>query len=225
MKLMLPIRIVFRVPPGATERHAWQAGRPLMGRVVLVLSANTAKSKGRHASNNALRARAVNAAPNLPPATQRSIASTAVLENLRGNLLAQSVTRASRELPRSLPLTAARRCVPAASMARSTPRKAKRSAATAPADGTVAQSERLPTKPVPRVRRGNTARETEKRPLMVAVRCAWPADIPEGAPQVVLCAQVVRPRNLANPFASRASLGPSLSPESVKCARLGPTRA
>ena len=72
MKMMLPIRIVFFVPKGATGRQARQV--PLTGRANIVIAENTVKLLRRQVTNNALIAPPVSTATH----SQQSRASRAV---------------------------------------------------------------------------------------------------------------------------------------------------
>ena len=209
MKLMLPIRIVFRAPPDATGRQARQAGRPVTGRAALVLAANTVKFLRRQVFNSVLIAPAANTATKMRPAASRMIASTVCRGDSRTARIVPYAKRARSDRRRRNLFVAAPRFVQRVNMAHSTPRKAPLFAVIASTENTVGRLGHPPATLVRIVPRESTATGRARYRWTSAARRVRQAHIREAAHQVVPCVKLVRPRSVANPSASRAFPGPS----------------
>ena len=109
--------------------------------------------------------------------------------------------------------------------AHSMPRKAPPIAVIASSENTVERLGHPPATLVLLVPRENTATGRARYRWTSAAQRVRQAHIREAAHQVVPRVTLARPRNLANPSASRAFPGPSWSPDSARCALLELTRA
>ena len=223
MKLMLPIRIVCRAPPGATGRQARQAGRPVTGRAALVLAANTVKFLRRQVTNSVLIAPVANTATKMRPAAS-DIASTVCRGDSRTVRIVSNAKRARSDRRRRNLFVAAPRFVRRVNMAHSILRKAPPFAVIAPSENTVEQLGHPPATLVRIVPRESTAQGLARNRWTSAARRVRQAHIRKAAHQVVPCVKLARPRSLANPSASRAFPGPSSSLESARCALSGLTQ-
>ena len=157
MKQMLPIRIVFRAPPGATGRQTRQAGRPVTGRAALVLAANTVKFLRRQVTNSVLIAPAANTATRMRPAASRMIASTVCRGDSRTVRIVPNAKRARSDRRRRNLFVAAPRFVQRVNMAHSTPPKAPPFAVIASTENTVGRLGHPPATLVRIVPRENAA--------------------------------------------------------------------
>ena len=155
MKLILPIRIVFRVPPGATGRQAQQV--PSKGRAALVLAENTVKFLRRQVTNNALVAPPANTATKMRPATSRiaSTVSRGDSRTLRPQSIANPALSGRRRRTLFVPV---RRFVRRVNTAHSMPRKAPPIAVIAQPENTVERLGHPPATLVQIVPRESTAR-------------------------------------------------------------------